>query len=205
MGFSQAMRRRSSRPRPAAGRPHDVEKELVRALSDRDYRAAAHEIVRLYADEIYRFCVHAIGNRPDGEDLAQDVLGEACRCISRFRRRSTVRTWLYRIAWHKVYDQRKRFSRQPNLVPIDGLITSEMARLSAGRDQPDEAVAASQRHKQVSRSLRRLSADDRLILYLRIGQDMPYSEIAGVLGVREGAAKMRMNRAVSRLKAEVDR
>jgi len=203
MGFSQAMMRRD--PRPAGGQPHDVEQQLRRSLADGDYRGAAHEVVRLYADEVYRFCVHAIGNRPDGEDLAQDVLGEACRCISRFRGRSTVRTWLYRIAWHKVYDQRKRYSRQPNLVPIDGLITSEVVRLSAGRDQPDEALAASQRHKQVARALRRLSSDDRLILFLRIGQDLPYSEIAGVLGVREGAAKMRVNRAVSRLKVEVNR
>jgi len=205
MGFNQAMTRQPSQPRRAVGPPDGVERELTRALADGDFRAAAHEIVRLYADEIYRFCVHAIGNRPDGEDLAQDVLGEACRCISRFRGRSTVRTWLYRIAWHKVYDQRKRYSRQPNLVPIDGLVTSEMVRLSAGRDQPDEAVVASQRHKQVARALRRLSQDDRLILFLRIGQDLPYSEIAGVLGVREGAAKMRMNRAVGRLKDEVNR
>ena len=199
------MRRHSSRPRPAEGLPDDVERDLSRSLSAGDYRGAAHEIVRLYADEIYRFCVHAIGNRPDGEDLAQDVLGEACRCISRFKGWSTVRTWLYRIAWNKIYDQRKRFSRQPNLVPIDGLVTSEMVRLGSGRDQPDAVLAASQRHKQVSRALRRLHADDRLILFLRVGQDMTFAEIAGVLGVRVGAAKMRMNRAVSRLKVEVNR
>ncbi len=204
LGLAAGMSRESSSPRRAAESSREREETLRGALARLDHRAAAHELVRLYADEIYRFCVHAIGSRQDGEDLAQEVLGAACRSLPRFKGRSTVRTWLYQVAWHKVYDQRKHLARQPHLVPIDGLITSEMLRLGAGGGA-DDALAATQRHKRVSRALRQLSADDRTILFMRVAQELPFQEIAAVLSIRVGAAKMRMNRAVQRLRDEVHR
>lgn len=204
LGSAKGMNRDATSARRPASTGPEREETLRAALARKDHRTAAHELVRLYADEIYRFCVHAIGGRQDGEDLAQEVLGEACRSLPRFKGRSTVRTWLYRVAWHKVFDQRKRLSRQPHLVPIDGLITSEMLRL--GTDHcADEVLDASQRHKRVSRALRRLSAGDRTVLFLRVNQELPFQEIADILGLRAGAAKMRMNRAVQRLRDEVHR
>ena len=204
LGSTVGMSRNVSNPRPTAPTGREREETIRRVLAGKDYRSAAHELVRLYADEIYRFCVHAIGNRQDGEDLAQEVLGDACRSLTRFKGRSTVRTWLYKVAWHKVYDQRKRLARQPHLVPIDGLVTSELLRLGTGHGA-DDALAATQRHKQISRALRQLSSYDRTLLFMRVAQEMPFQDIAGVLGIRVGAAKMRMNRAVQRLRDEVQR
>ncbi len=204
LGLATGMNRDATSPRRPVTASREREDILRGALARGDHRAAAHELVRLYADEIYRFCVHAIGGRQDGEDLAQEVLGEACRSLPRFKGHSTARTWLYQVAWHKVFDQRKRLSRQPHLVPIDGLITSEMLRV--GTDRPaDEVLDASQRHKRVSRALRGLAPGDRTILFLRVSQELPFQEIADILGIRVGAAKMRMNRAVQRLRDEVHR
>lgn len=204
LGSATGMNRDATSPRRPVSTGPEREETLRAALARGDHRAAAHEFVRLYADEIYRFCVHAIGGRQDGEDLAQEVLGEACRSLPRFKGRSTARTWLYRVAWHKVFDQRKRLSRQPHLVPIDGLITSEMLQVGVDRGA-DEVLDANERHRRVSRALRGLCPADRTILFLRVNQELPFQEIADILGVRVGAAKMRMNRAVQRLRDEVQR
>ncbi len=157
-------------------------------------------MVARFADEMYRFCVNATGSRQDGEDVAQEVLGEACRSLPRFRGHSSVRTWLYRVAWHKVLDYRKRLARQPSLVPIDGAQTNEFLRIAGTQE---EALATAQRRKRVARAYARLKHDDRMVLSMRVDMEMPYQEIAEVLGVRVGAAKMRMNRAVERLRDEV--
>jgi len=183
-------------------RDTDPEVAIRRALEGGDTGRAALELVRRYAAEIQRFCCRAIGSPLDGEDLAQEVLGEACRCLPRFRGRSTVRTWLYRVAWHKVYDQRKRFARQPHVVSLDGLEGPDIP--CSLDDEPDELLAETQRRQALGEALDRLSPTDRAIIALRVEQDLPYQEIAGVLGVREGAAKMRMTRAVRRLQQEVD-
>ena len=190
----------STAPGPDATKD-DLDRALDAFVARRDHRAAAHLLVRRFGDEMFRFCVHAAGTRTDGEDLAQEVLGEACRSLPRFRRHSTVRTWLYRVAWHKVLDYRKRLARQPTLVPIDGAQTNEFLRIPGNQEN---ALAVAQRRKQVSRAYSRLAPRDRMILSLRVDLEMPFHEIARVLGVRPGAAKMRMNRAVQRLRDEVE-
>lgn len=186
--------------RPRGG-DADPEGAIRQALEGGDTRRAAMELVRRYAAEIQRFCCRAIGSPLDGEDLAQEVLGEACHSLPRFRGHSTVRTWLYRVAWHKVYDQRKRFARQPHVVSLDGLEGPDIP--CSLDDDPDELLAETQQRRALEEALDRLSPADRTIIALRVEQDLPYQEIAGVLGVREGAAKMRLNRAVRRLQQEV--
>ncbi len=182
------------------GGPPDPDRELREALARGDHRAAAHGLVSRFGAEMYRFCVSAAGSRQDGEDLAQEVLGEACRSLPRFRGRSSVRTWLYRVAWHKVLDYRKRLARQPTLVPLDGAQTDEFLRIAGTQE---EALLTAQRRKQVARAFARLGTRDRMVLSMRVDLELSYGEIAGVLGVRVGAAKMRMNRAVERLRTEV--
>lgn len=185
---------------PGSAPPRDPDEELRQALARKDHRTAAHVLVSRFADEMYRFCVSAAGSRQDGEDLAQEVLGEACRSLPRFRGHSSVRTWLYRVAWHKVLDYRKRLARQPSLVPIDGAQTNEFLRIAGTQE---EALATAQRRKRVARAYTQLKHDDRMVLSMRVDMEMSYQEIAEVLGVRVGAAKMRMNRAVERLRDEV--
>jgi RNA polymerase sigma-70 factor, ECF subfamily len=182
------------------GGPVEPDRELREALARGDHRAAAHSLVTRFADEMYRFCVSSSGSRQDGEDLAQEVLGEACRSLPRFRGQSSVRTWLYRVAWHKILDYRKRLARQPILVPIDGAQTNEFLRITGNQE---EALVTARRRKQVARAFARMSTRDRMVLSLRVDLELSYHEIAGVLGVRTGAAKMRMNRAVERLRTEV--
>jgi RNA polymerase sigma-70 factor, ECF subfamily len=200
---NEAMERTARQRSRRAGQPHDpcAEGAIRAALDGGDTGRAAVELVRRYAGEIRRFCTHAIGSPLEGEDLAQEVLGEACRSLPGFRGHSTIRTWLYRVAWHKVYDQRKRFARQPRVVPLDGLEGEDVPR--CGGDAPDEALAGDEQRRLLGQALRQLSHDDRTIIALRVEQDLPYQEIAGLLGVREGAAKMRMNRAVRRLQEQI--
>ncbi len=190
----------TERTAPGSDASRDPDHELREALRRGDHRAAAHCLVTRFADEMYRFCVSAAGSRQDGEDLAQEVLGEACRSLPRFRGHSSVRTWLYKVAWHKILDYRKRLSRQPTLVPIDGAQTNEFLRIAGSQES---ALATAQRRKKVARACANLGQRDRMVLSLRVDMEMSYQEIAQVLGVRIGAAKMRMNRAVERLRDEV--
>src|SRR3954467_14787871 len=61
-------------------------------------RDAFDVIVARYGRLIYQVCYRFVGNHEDASDLAQDVFVRAARGLAGFKRRSSLSTWLYRIA-----------------------------------------------------------------------------------------------------------
>ncbi len=176
------------------------EQEISQALARGEHRDAAHRLVRLYGDEMFRFCVHTLANPADGEELAQEVLTAACRSLPRFRGRSTLRTWLYRVARNKLTDFYQRQGRGPRKT-----LPYETVELADSDPDAEAEMVLVQRRQRLARALSSLGPEDRQVLSLRVDQELPYAEIARILGVRTGAAKMRVARAVQRLQEEVGR
>src|SRR5262245_64843114 len=54
-------------------------------------------IVERHGRQVYRLCYRFVGNHEDASDLSQDVFVRAFRGLRRFRRQSSIATWLYRI------------------------------------------------------------------------------------------------------------
>ncbi len=197
---STSSRGRGSHPdrdrrRRAAGRALD------RALDQRDFLRAANLLVWRFGDEIRQFSVKVAGNVQDGEDLAQEVLSAACGSLRRFGGRSSVRTWLYAVAWNKVADHRKRQSNRPESFSLDDDPPSLVD--VPGVTPQEEALETAEQLRLLRRAIQRLSPRDQRILTLRVQMGLPYADIAAVTGTGIGAAKMRMNRAVQRLRATV--
>jgi RNA polymerase sigma-70 factor, ECF subfamily len=68
--------------------------------------------------ELHAHCYRMLGSVHDAEDALQDVLLRAWRALPRFERRSSIRSWLYRIATNTCLDLIARRSRQ-RVLPID--------------------------------------------------------------------------------------
>jgi len=181
------------------GLDHEKRDQAVsKALARGDPREAAHLLVRHFGDEVYRFCVNTLNNQADGEELAQEVMTAACRSLAGFEGRSSLRTWLFRLARHKLDDFYRRQARTPAAAPLEEAeaVVAPVA---------EEALEEKQRRERLARSLGRLGPDDRQVLAMRISQELAFAEIARILGVREGTARMRVGRAVERLKEEMRR
>jgi RNA polymerase sigma factor (sigma-70 family) len=70
-----------------------------------------------YGDRVYQFCYRLCGHAADAEDLAQEVFLAAYQGLDRIAGRSSVATWLFRIAvyrWRRIRD-----TRRPETVPLD--------------------------------------------------------------------------------------
>src|SRR5262245_17654211 len=59
---------------------------------------AFDELMLRYERQIYRVCYRFVENPDDARDLAQEVFIKAFEHLSTFRRQSSLKTWLYRIA-----------------------------------------------------------------------------------------------------------
>ncbi|MEO7729991.1 MAG: sigma-70 family RNA polymerase sigma factor, partial [Kofleriaceae bacterium] len=77
----------------------------VLALVDRgDTRAASCCLQQRHGRAVYRFCREALQDAALADDVHQQVFIAALRDLATFRRRSTVRTWLFAIARNRVLD-----------------------------------------------------------------------------------------------------
>jgi RNA polymerase sigma-70 factor (ECF subfamily) len=92
------------------------ERELLEAAKQGG-EAAFGDLVEPYRGELHAHCYRMLGSVHDAEDALQDALLRAWRGLSRFEGRSSLRSWLYKIATNTCLDVIER--RPKRVLPID--------------------------------------------------------------------------------------
>jgi RNA polymerase sigma-70 factor (ECF subfamily) len=157
---------------------------LVRAAQDGEVDAF-EELVRRYQTPVYRVAFRMLGSRADAQDAAQETFVRAWRALPRFRRDSTISTWLYRIVTRRCLDR---------LAARRVTDTLDEVEIEAGSD-PAQAAEQRERLRAVTRAIAALPAEQRAALVLREFEGLSYQEVAEVLGTSLPAIKGRIHRA----------
>jgi RNA polymerase sigma-70 factor, ECF subfamily len=93
----------------------DDERALMAAAQAGDERAF-RRLVEPHRRPLEVHCYRMLGSVQDAEDVLQETLLRAWRSLDRFERRSSVHTWLYRIATNACLDELERRPRRPVIV-----------------------------------------------------------------------------------------
>lgn len=116
-----------------------------------------------------------------------------------FRRDSTFRTWLHRVAINVVRTNQSRRTRVLRvIVPFGGRDGDSTPPDVPSGEEPVDALLA--RRQVIERAMASLPGDLRAAVTLRDVQGLDYKEIAAALGVPVGTAESRIFRARQRLK-----
>lgn len=172
------------------------ERELVeRAQADPLAFGALYE---RYANRIYNYVYHRVGNHHDAEDLTARTFYRALAHIERYVDRGAPFTaWLYRIAHNLVANwYRDRARRQT--IAID-----DVDLLAAAEDSPHEQAEASERREALRCAIRRLSPDRQQLLILKFSEGLSNVEIGQIMGRSEGAIKSLYYRTLLALQDEL--
>src|SRR5262245_17053515 len=145
--------------------------------------SAFDELMIRYERQIYRLCYRFTSNADDARDLAQEVFIKAFEHLTNFRRESSLKTWLYRIATNHCINHVKSNTQQ--FVEV-----TETIRQSESTAQHE--LEEKQQREHFRLMVTKLPPKQRAILELRIHEQLSYEEIA----------KM-SNRSVSTIKASV--
>ena len=159
----------------------------------------------LYRDRVFNLASRLLGNPADAEDVSQEAFVTVFRKLGEFRFSSRFYTWLYRVVFNLCVDHRRKSNALylPTTAGESG--ESLLMRLADPAPDPSLTVAeGEERTRQVERALRRLSEPLRAAVVLRYMEDMPYEEIADVLGISLGTVKSRLNRAHQQLQELLD-
>ena len=170
---------------------NQLDDEACAAHAQRGDRAAFSELVLRYQDRIYRFLVRLTRSPDESMELAQETFLSAYQALERWELDTHFSAWLFRIARNLAFDWLRR-DKCVQFVPLeedDGDAFTDPA------PTPDAVLATRQRYRHLEAALAQLPPEHREILLLREIEDMPYQDIATVLGLNVGTVKSRIARA----------
>ncbi len=182
--------------------------ELVAELQAGSEEAFAY-LVGVYQNPIYNLIYHMVRDPAEAADVLQDVFLKIFRGIRQFHQRSSLRTWIYRIAIREALNdrrsRRRRLSHEAASVESGGLPEQIGWGYSrASTERPDRWVEEAERQQVVRRALATLGEPYRAVLILREIENLSYEEIAQVLGVAEGTVKSRLKRGRDLLRRKLE-
>ncbi|MBS1877910.1 MAG: sigma-70 family RNA polymerase sigma factor [Actinobacteria bacterium] len=137
---------------------------------------------------------------PDAEEAAQDGFVKAYRNLDRFQSGKPFRPWLLQIVANEARNRRASEQRRERLALRAG-------REPALRSGPgaDVAAVASEERRALLAAIGRLDERDQSIIAARFFLELSEAEAAMALGIRRGTVKSRLNRALGRLRKELER
>lgn len=174
---------------PSDAKPRTVDQDIVAAFEAGRRERAVTLLAQHHALPIGRACMALLGNQGEAEDALQETLLAALDGIERFRGEGTLRAWLLGIARRRC--ARRLESRAKDQKLRQALATSEVAP-SAER----ETLAG-----QARRLLSEIKPTEREALVLRFAGDLSFREVGISCGIDEAAARKRVSRGLSRLRA----
>ncbi len=174
----------------------------VSALQAGDRQEFAR-LVDAYSAPIYRLALKMLNQVQDAEDVLQETFLKAYRSLPAFENRSSLSTWLYRIAVNEALMVIRK--RDPNHVSIDEPVETEEGELEPielvdWRALPEEELLSSEVRQVLDQAIERLPVTLRTVFILRDIEDLSVRETAQTLNLSETAVKTRLMRARLRLR-----
>lgn len=182
---------------------HAEEAAIVAELCTGSEEAYAW-LIGEFHQSIYSLVYRIVSDPSDAADTTQEVFLKVFRGIKHFHGKSSLKTWIYRIALHEASNRRrwwfrhkaKETSIEPNLdccadesgyaPPVKELMDSD--------DSPFENAAHEEVRARVEMELRQIPEPYRTTVILRDIEEMSYEEVAEITEVSLGTVKSRLTR-----------
>lgn len=150
------------------------------------------KIVDAYQARVTGFVRRMVQSGEEAEDITQEVFIRAFQGMGRFDGRSSLRTWLFRIAYNLCVDASRKRTRSAQELSLEDGETSETLEVSDGRWNPETVVLDDELMSVVERAVGTLSEKLRTVLLLHDKEELGYDELAGMLGIPVGTVKSRL-------------
>lgn len=176
----------------------EVPADVIEACQQGD-EAAFEELIRLTSASVYSVALRIVGNPDDAADVAQETYIKLLRVIRQFRGDSKFSTWLYRVTTNVAITSMRRRSRKRTEVSMDQQ-DWELLR-APDSDDPELSAQRSSLRQKLQDAIAALPDEHRAVVVMKDVYGLGFDEIAALLQVTEGAARVRLFRARKRLRS----
>ena len=169
------------------------DKELLAMLKDpKTQREGFAVMVSQYSESLYWKVRHIVLTHEDANDVLQNVFLKAWKNLETFQGKSSLSTWLYRIAVNESLDFLRKRKQDGMASEIEDPAVSNQL-LADNYFDGDETQA------QLQEAVSKLPEVQRTVFTMKYFEDMKYSEISKILNTSEGALKASYHLAVKKI------
>ena len=139
-----------------------------------------------YLSDIFRAAIRMVGNRARAEDVVQEVYLQAWKSFHRFERGTNCRAWLFKILFHCVSHDRRKWLPVPPLFESDVVAHTNLTHA--------EPISEFLTDEDILDALDRLPADFRGIVLIVDVEEFSYKEASQILSIPVGTVMSRLSR-----------
>ena len=165
--------------------------DLVKRAQQGD-KEAFGKLYNLYYGKIYRYCLVNIYKSELAQDLCQETFIRAWKSLPNFTldKGGTFQAYIFRIARNLIID----LSRKKKEFSLAEYVEIEVNEDFEGKlDKENEVV-------KLKKTLAKLEEKDRQIIILRYFEELDHKEVAKIIGINEGALRVRTIRLLKKMK-----
>jgi RNA polymerase sigma-70 factor (ECF subfamily) len=185
--------------------------ETTNAISLDSLKAGDREAFARLVDEtspqIYRLVLHILGEEQDAEDVLQETYIKAFRALPEFEGRSSLKTWLHRIAVNEALMLVRK--RKPEAISVEESTPFDAEGESEGMEivdfccLPEGELLSNESREFLSLAVQHLPENLRLVFVMRDIEGLSIQETAEAMNLSENNVKTRLLRARLRLRQEL--
>lgn len=153
------------------------------------------KLVKRHEKALYGYTLRMTNNQADALDLMQETFMSVCRNLADFKQQSSFKTWLLSMAYYKCMDfyRRKKVAihdgEEPDDIESDGSIDCPAINLEQLQDSEGLRLLLSA-----------LSFEQKLIVELKIFQQLTFEQIADQMGLSSNTVKSKFYASLAKLK-----
>jgi RNA polymerase sigma-70 factor (ECF subfamily) len=172
-----------------------AEAELVRLLQAGN-ETSLRKFIDQYGPRVYRIAYGILRSREDAEDVAQEVFAKVYFSINGFQARSSLFSWVSRIAINECYTYLRKKRPIYESESADGRLSTIMQNIAG--QQPGADLVVMQRDF-INKLLAEIPEDERVLLVWKEVEGLSLEELSEMTGLNENTLKVKLFRARQRL------
>ena len=182
------------------------DKQLIEEIQ-KNNQVAFKELVEKYQLLVINTCMGFVHNKPDADDLAQEVFIEVFNSIERFRGEAKISTWLYRISVNKSLNYIRDNKKRSLMKSIENFFTGEKnTQFEISDDETSEAqynLLNTEKGVILHKAIESLPKNQRIAFVLSKYDDLPYKRIAEVMDISISSVESLLFRAKKSLQKKL--
>lgn len=160
-----------------------------------NYEVVLDELMSNYGQQILQLVYSYVNNQAIAEDLTQDIFVKCYQSLHTYKGKSSMKTWLWRIAINHCKDYLKSWYNKK-------VITAENETFYVGlqNESAEQTVIQQDEDARLVKEVMNLPIKYREIIYLFYFEELLMREIAVIIGINESTVKTRIRKAKKILK-----
>ncbi len=172
---------------------------------------AFSQLMNLWYKRIYNFSYKYFGDHDMAMEVTQSTFISVHKAIKKLKDPSSFRSWVYRIALNKCYEEDRKMKRRSwlSIFQKDNDEEDKMLQLNHHTDDgfynPDQVVEEKEMEDMVMKCLHEIPEEQRVIVIMKEYEGLKFREIAGSLNITESTAKSRLYYGLKAMKKQLEK